>query len=418
MPHPEALLLSSVVRTGDYQALAARGITPALFHAHHDVAEWIIKYIQNNSATPSKRALLQAWPEFVMYKVDDTDHWCDEVHRSHKRQSAIDLMDTALTMIDDGEEDKALATLSSGLTMINAASAGVQNNYDVFDNWEDIYESVSKRVERVSKTGFAGIPTGFQTLDDVTGGLQPGWVSIIAARLGEGKTWSGVKMGYHAAISGARVTYFSLEQPRVQIALRMHGFASRQFANETFNPSSLSRGTGFDLTKYKKFLRKLQGQSRTGSFKINDTSRGRVTTNTIASVIEMDQPQIVFLDYLTLIGTDEDDWRGTAKISADLQAIAGRYQIPIVALSQINRSGIGKPRAEHLSQSDAVGQDADLVVTQQQITKRVTKHFIAKFRHGVGGDSWYSKFSPGTGEFHEVSVEEAGALMDEDQEVD
>lgn len=416
--HPETLLLSAVLRTGEYQVLAAHGITAGMFHVHDHEFQWLENYVARTSKTPSKQAWKSQYPEFSIYKVDDVEHWCEEVKTSHKRQSMIDLMDEVLNHVDAGDEDTALASLEAGVERIRTVTSGINPDFNVFDDWDVIYDSVKDRVDKVAKTGFAGVPTGFSTLDDLTGGLQGGWLCVVAARLGQGKTWTGVRMAYAAAMAGERVTYFSLEQSKLQIAMRVHAFGSRQFSNDVFNPMDLNRGHGFDIQKYKQFLDDMQKHRGNGEFYINDTSRGIVTPSTIASVIQTKQPSIVFVDYLTLLGTTADDWRGTAKLSSELQSVAQRYNVPIVAMSQVNRLGISKepPGAEHLSQADAIGQDADVVLTMTQRSQHVMKMKLAKFRHGPGGGSWNAKFSPGTGEYMEITNDEADDLIEEDQE--
>lgn len=418
--HPEVLLISAVVKSGEYQQLAAHGITLPMFHQSHDEADWMFRYIQRNGKAPSKQALKQAYPDFVLYKVDDTAHWCDEVRKSHKRQSLIDLFDEALDLVDAEDEDAAIEMVQRGVVEVQASSEGVRNDFDVFENWQEVFDNVSARVDRVRASGYAGVPTGFKTLDDLTGGMQPGWFGVIAARLGEGKTWTGIRMGYAAARTGHKVTYFSLEQPRIQIAMRMHAFGAREFAKNPINPMDLNRGRGFDLRDYKQFLRDMRDKRGSGTFKVNDTARGRVTPATIAAVIEIDQPDLVIVDYLTLLGATSDDWRGTARLSSDMQALTHRYNVPVWALSQVNRLGIGKepPGAENLSQADAIGQDADLVMTQKQMSRNVMKHRLAKFRHGIGGDMWYSRFSPGTGEYEEITPDDAKDQIEEDSEED
>lgn len=416
--HVEALLLSAVVRTGEHQQLAASGITSGMFHAHQEEAEWVERFIARNGKAPSKTALRQAFPEFKVWRVDDTAHYCDEVRKEHVRQSLVDLMESSLTYLDANDMDKAISHMETGLRVVQVEQEGVSADFSVFDDWESIYDSVSAKVDKVRNTGWAGIPSGFKTLDDLTGGFQQGWFCVVAARLGQGKTWTGVKIGYTAAMHGHKVAYFSLEQPRVQIAMRVHSFASRQYAKEVFNSMDLNRGKGFDLRAYKKFCQELQAQRGQGDFYINDSSRGVVTPSTIAAIVEKKQPEIIVIDYLTLLGTTGDDWRSTARLSNELQVVAQRYNIPVVALSQVNRLGIGKepPGAEHLSQADAIGQDADMVLTMTQRSKTVNKMRLAKFRHGPGGDTWFAKFSPGTGEYEEITGDQADVLIEADQE--
>lgn len=414
--NPEALLISSVVQTGEYQHLAKHGITSTMFHVYDHEMKWMTDFIQRVSKAPSKAALRQQFPEFVIYKVDDVEHWCDKVREEHKRQSMMDLVDEVLELIDDDDQDAALNALRVGVETIDHTSRGLNADFNVFDEWETVYADVAARVDRVKTHGHAGIPTGFKTLDDLTGGLQGGWFCVLAARLGQGKTWSGVKMSFSAAMAGYNVAYFSLEQSKLQIALRVHAFGSREYAAKAFNPMDLNKGTGFDLMAYKKFLKRMKNERGNGNFYINDTSRGIVTPATIGAVIQQKQPDIVFIDYLTLLGTTSDDWRGTAKLSSELQTIAQKYNVPIVAMSQINRMGISAdpPGAEHLSQADAIGQDADLVLTMMQQSKSVMKMKLAKFRHGSGGGMWYAKFSPGTGEYEEISAADAQDLIDDD----
>lgn len=420
--HPEALLLSALVRTGEYQALAAHGITSSLFHVHDDEMRWVERYIQKTGHGPSKQALKSQFPNLVVYKADDIEHWCEEVRKEHQRQALIDLMSKALEEVDENEDgESALALLQNGVRQIQAETAGMNPDFDVTGDWKEVFEQVSARVDRVRVRGYAGVPTGFDSLDSITGGLQGGWFFVVAARLGQGKTWTGIRMAWAAAMAKHRVTYFSLEQSRFQIALRVHAFASRQYAKQVFDPVDLNRGSGFDLMAYKQFLLDMQkNRGQHGEFFINDTSRGMVTPSTIASVITNKQPDIVFIDYLTLLGTSGDDWRSTAKLSSELQSVAQRYNIPIVALSQVNRLGHGiePPGTEHLSQADAIGQDADGVLTMRQKSAHVMKMLLAKNRHGPGGQSWHAKFSPGTGEYEEIDETTAAAQIESDLEVE
>lgn len=418
--HPEQALISAVLRSGDYQMLASRGITSDMFHAYRDEARWLERYITRNGKAPGKPTFRQKWPEFTIKKVDDTGHWCDEVRQEHIRQSLVDLMDDSLDLLDKDDLESAVQRLQAGLVRVQATAEGMSADYDVFDDWLQTYDTISARVDRVRVSGWAGVPSGFPTLDAITGGWQDGWFGVVAARLGQGKTWSGVRMGCAAAFTQHRTAYFSLEQSRHQIAMRVYSFASKQYGREVFNSLDLSRGKGFDIRNLKEFLQELRGNVGDGKFVVNDSSRGTITPLTIAATIEQKQPDICFIDYLTLMQASGDDWRATARLSADLQGVAQRYNVPIVAMSQVNRLGISKepPGAEHLSQADAIGQDADVVLTMMQRSKHVMKMKLAKFRHGPGGVTWFCRFSPGTGQYDEINGDEADAQIERDNEED
>jgi replicative DNA helicase len=125
----------------------------------------------------------------------------------------------------------------------------------------------------------------------------------------------------------------------------------------------------------------------------------------------------VFIDYLTLMSTGGDDWKAIANLSAELKGIAMHYQVPIVAAAQINRMAIGNdvPGPEHLAGADAIGQDADCVVTMKQMSAHLIKMRLAKFRHGSDGQTWMNEFRPNTGMFDEVSGGRADEIIEEDK---
>jgi replicative DNA helicase len=213
------------------------------------------------------------------------------------------------------------------------------------------------------------------------------------------------------------VQYDALEQSRAQIAMRTHSFLSSEYGKQTFRSMDLMNGKDFDLKSYKEFLTGLKSHTA-GKFFVNDTSRGRLNPSMIAAQIERNKPNVVFIDYLTLMNTGGDDWKAIANLSAELKGIAMHYQIPIIAAAQINRMAIGNdvPGPEHLAGADAIGQDADCVITMKQMSAHVIKMRLAKFRHGSDGQTWLNEFRPNSGKFDEISSQRADEITQEDKE--
>lgn len=420
MAHPEALLISSVLRSQDHITPMINGMNSELFHVHSEEWNWIERYITRRKRTPSKAAFKSRFPHATIYKANDVEHFCDEVKESHMQWVLMDLMDGTATAIEQGSGlENIVADMSHDLIALQAQVLGAAGSTDIVDNWQPVYDEVASRVDRVKKHGMAGLPTGFQTLDQRLGGIYPGHYWVVAARLGQGKTWTAIRMACAAMYEGYRVQYFSLEQSRAQIAMRAHSFFSSKYGKEVFRNLDLGKGESFSLMDYKKFLRKLP-QQIDGAFFVNDTSRGRVNPTTIAASIETNRPDIVFVDYLTLMDRPSDDWQGVASLSNAMQQLAQRYQVPVVVLSQINRSGINRepPGPEHISQSDAIGHDADGILTMKQMSDHVMKMRLAKYRHGQDGFKWWVRFTPNSGEMEEVTGDEAQDLMDLDGEDD
>jgi replicative DNA helicase len=289
---------------------------------------------------------------------------------------------------------------------------------DVLTSWQETYDDVLVRVERAAQNGSSGIPTGVDSLDFVTGGLQPGWLVTVAARLGIGKTWSLIRFAYGAVTAGFNVLYFSLEQHRHQIAMRLQGLAASDLGYQ-LNPSQLSQGIGLDAGVYRTILEEME-QTISGKFYVNDAARGRVNVKTVAAAIEAKQPDIVLIDYLTLLQTyGADKWQGVAQLSGDLKVMAEEYGVPIVVASQLNRMGTGRdPGAEHISQSDSIGQDSDLIITLTDYTQHLRKMKVVKNRHGQSGTSWFMHFDPAAGVFEEINGNLAEKIEVQDRDED
>lgn len=416
----EQMLISAVIRQGDNKTPILAGCSPKWFTNFQDEWKWVIRYIERHRKCPSEALFTSKYPEFNLVDSDDVEFCVEDLREEYLRRSIVNYSEDVIDKIVDENYTKVIDLvdeLQSNLIKLQADVEGVSNESDIVDDWELAYNEASRRLERAEEYGQSGIPTGFTTLDLATNGPQAGDYWIVAARLGQGKTWALLRMACNAVYHGFTVQYDALEQSRTQIAMRAHSFLSSQNAKDTFHSSDLMKGQNFDLIKYKKFLKSLKSEL-SGKFLVNDTSRGRVTPSTIAAQIERNHPDIVFIDYITLMSSQAGDWQAIAALSAELKGIAMKYEIPIVAAAQINRTSLGNPNdmpgAEHLSGSDGIGQDADLVMTMKQMSRSVIKMKIAKYRHGMDGQEWFTEFKPNSGIFVEISGDDAYDLMDED----
>ena len=419
--NPEIYLISSILRDEDMIDAYKLGITTQQFHACPDEWEWLEKYYLKHRKTPSKVAFKQQFPEFSIKTVNDTQHYSSEVRKNHARMSLTMTMRDVADFIADGDIDSAVKTMHSSIVSISSAMGDGTNDSDIITSWQDTFEEVEKRVDRVSQHGMAGIPTGFTTLDERTGGPQPGHVWIVGARLGQGKSWTMMRMATAAIIDGYNVQYNALEQTRAEVAMRVHTFISSEVGKELFQNLDLMQGRNFNIKAYKDFLKSMK-TTINGRMHVSDTSRGKVSPLTIASQIERNKPDIVFIDYLTLMEKSGDgDWKSIARLSGEIKNLAMQYQVPIVAAAQLNRvNGMTKEPAgpEALAQSDSIGQDADSVITMRMTSPSVIQMKLAKYRHGLSGFKWYCQFQPTAGIFKEVSYDRANELKDEDDEKD
>ena len=413
----EGLLISAVLRQQDHRTPLMEGVEKDWFLTYFSEWEWIQNYINRHHKAPSKSLFKVTFPDFVIMKADDVEYCITEVKNSFLRRSLLTLIDFSVEKIKGGEEVRTIINDAQRTLMdLQVRSEGSRNECDVLDDWQHTYNEVARRYERVQERGMAGVPTGFASLDNLTGGPQAGDYWIVAARLGQGKTWTLIRMASSAIYKGMTVQYDALEQSRAQIAMRTHSFLSSAHAKSSFRSMDLMHGQNFDLKEYKEFLGNLKDEIK-GKLIVNDTSRGRLNPSMIAAQIERNKPDIVFIDYLTLMNTGGDDYKAIANLSAEMKGIAMHYQVPIVAAAQLNRMAIGNDiaGAEHLAGADAIGQDADCVITMKQMSAHVIKMKLAKFRHGSDGQMWFNEFRPNSGKFDEISGQEAEEIMDEDK---
>lgn len=416
---PEQLLISSIINDSDVHLAFTAHITDDMFRAYDTEWEWLSDYYRKYKATPSREAFRLSFPSFKIKDVHDTRYYADEVRKGHAKRLLTKSMSETADYIAQGKIDDAVQLMGSSVVKV-AGAIGSSNNGDIVTMFDDVLQDVEQRVQRVRDTGYSGIPTGFPTLDKRTGGPQPGDLWIVGARLGEGKSFTMQAMATAALLNGYVVQFDALEQSRAQVAMRIHTMLSTQVGRELYRTTDLMQGRNFNLVKYKKFVRGLRKQLD-GKLHVNDSTRGRIGIMGIAAQIEQTQPDIVFVDYLTLLDKKGNEHQDIAAVASGLLGVAQEYKIPVIAANQLNRQhGLGRDNAgpEALSGSDAIGQDATAVITIKQTSSLTLQMKMAKFRNGPAGYKWYSHFDPDHGIFKEVDYQEMLDLKDRAKALD
>jgi hypothetical protein len=425
--HPELILISALVNTGATALIAKHGIDSSWFHTYDEEWAFIYRYMRRHNRLPS-RQLVKIKTKLNLLQVDDVEYAIETALKAHVEASLVKIIGQATASLGESEPnaDAIMGKLRAGITTIQNATSGERREHDIVADWEDAYEYVKGAQARTATSGISGVPFGFKTLDGETGGAQPGEVWVVAARLGQGKSWTLLRMAAAALCAGNRVQFDAMEMNKTQVALRIHALLSGSSGQAVFSASDLRSGS-VNLVAYKKFLRdklpKLIGPG--GNLLVNDTSRGRVTPMSVSAQIERNNPTINYLDYITLMSASEtpgrmnhrEQWQAIAAISSELTGMAMQYEIPIVVAAQINRLGIGKgaPGVEALSGSDAIGHDATGVITMKRLSEHVMLMKLAKYRNGRDGFSWYCEFATNSGRYEEIDKDKAMDLIAQDK---
>jgi len=209
-----------------------------------------------------------------------------------------------------------------------------------------------------------GVPTGFRDLDELTNGLHPGQLVIIAARPALGKSTLALDFARHASVRYNQPTiFFSLEMGKSEIAMRL-------LAAESSVPlSNMRKGTvaNNDWTA----IAATRGRIAEAPLYIDD-SPNMTLVEIRAKCRRLKQRvglKLVVIDYLQLMTSGkrvENRQQEVSEFSRALKLLAKELQVPVVALSQLNRGPEQrtdkKPALSDLRESGSLEQDADMVI--------------------------------------------------------
>jgi replicative DNA helicase len=415
-------LISAVLRTQNSHQLNEFGINESYFHGYPEEAKFLFGHIARNRRVPSKALFRSEYPEFRILIVDDVAYYSDAVRQRHARTALTEVLSRASEALRCNDLDSAIRITYEG-SINTAAKAKKSYDTDIIDDWEKIFLETKARKDRYDDTGFAGIPTGFTTIDERTGGYQPGQFIVISARLGDGKSWSLLRMATSALMAGCTVQFDALEMSRTEVSYRIHAFLSSSVGRNVFSNINLAQGKEIDLVEYKHFLRDLRKnlqnkKDSSGKLHVADSSRGRISILDIQAQIERNRPDILFVDYITLMSMKGDgDWSSIAKLTNELKQLAAYYKIPVIVAAQLNRNAVGGKEPggpEDLGRGDSIGQDADQVYSQRLMSSRTLLIKCVKNRHGLSQFKIYCEFNPSKGVFQEVTKDIFDNIRDED----
>jgi len=228
-----------------------------------------------------------------------------------------------------------------------------------------VFERIDHLYHRDNPSDVTGVPTGYTRIDQMTSGLQSGDLIIIAARPSMGKTALALNIAEHVAVdNGLPVAIFSMEMSSTQLAMRMLGSIARVDQHKM--------RTG-------KLNDKEWGELSDAMAKLHETplfidEGGALTALEVRARARRLKRQysklgLIVIDYLQLMAaSSQGENRATeiSEISRSLKAMAKELDVPVVALSQLNRAVDQRPDRRpvmsDLRESGAIEQDADVIM--------------------------------------------------------
>ena len=304
-----------------------------------------------------------------------------------------DIADTALT--PSGHESKHLLEMAEQ-KIYAIADQGTRRTSSYVSMREMLPQAIDRLNEICNREDdITGVPTAFEKFDDMTAGLQPSDLIIVAGRPAMGKTTFAMNIAENAALrKGTPVAIFSMEMSAMQLVMRMFSSLG-QIDQNRMRTGRLSDQDWVNLRSALEILNKaeiyIDETPSLSPTEIRARARRLKRENNIGLVV---------VDYLQLMQVpDNKENRATeiGEISRGLKALARELNIPVIALSQLNRSLEQRPNKRpvmaDLRESGAIEQDADLIVfiyrdeiyNEDSADKGKAEIIIGKHRNGATG---------------------------------
>ncbi|MGI9344487.1 MAG: replicative DNA helicase [Gammaproteobacteria bacterium] len=313
-------------------------------------------------------------------------------------------------LIQAGNEIAASAYQTEGRPIAELVDAAERKVFEIaeqgqrrgsgFVHLRDVLPATIDQIDErhQNQQAITGLATGFNQFDEMTAGLQKGDLIIVAGRPSMGKTTLALNIAENAALNPSRpqpTAVFSMEMSTEQLALRMISSLGR------VNQAHLRNGR-FGDDDWPRINAAIQMMSEAPMY-IDDTP-AMTPTEIRARARRLKRQhglELIVVDYLQLMqvaGSAENRATEISEISRSLKALARELEVPIIALSQLNRSveqrTEKKPIMSDLRESGAIEQDADLIlfIYREEVYDKDTPRKgmadinIAKQRNGPVGE--------------------------------
>jgi replicative DNA helicase len=263
------------------------------------------------------------------------------------------------TLLDEAE--------SKVFSIAEAGSRGTKGFVSLQPLLTEAVTRIDELYHRDNPSDITGVATGFADLDQKTSGLQAGDLIIVAGRPSMGKTAFALNIGESVAIDlGLPVAVFSMEMGGAQLAMRMIGSVGKLDQHKV----RTGRLTDEDWPKLTHAIQKMQNaQMFIDETPALSTLELRARARRLAR--QCGKLGLIIVDYLQLMsggnnGSGENRATEVAEISRSLKALAKELDVPVIALSQLNRSLEQRPNKRpvmsDLRESGSLEQDADLIL--------------------------------------------------------
>ena len=357
----ELQVLNKILKDKNDSILQLNNITRDYFDEYIEEYDWIMNHKSQYGNIPDIETFLGAFQDFDVINISEsTEYLVSSFKEEYLYRQAVPIIQTLADKLQTNSYE-AVDYLKAKLPELKVD--GVVKGTDIISQAKERYEEWKETKEN-QDSHF--IPTGFEELDEIIGGLHCGEeLLVLFARTGIGKTWVAIKMLEHCWKMNKRVGLFEPEMSASRIGYR--------FDTIHQHISSKALYKGEDIQGYEKYISKLS-QSTIPFYVTHPKDFNKaVTVSKLKSWCENNKLDVLAIDGISYL-TDERRQKGDNKttaltnISEDLMQLSIDLGIPVIVIVQSNRGGAINEdlQLENIRDSDGIAYNASIVISIQQ----------------------------------------------------
>lgn len=354
-------VLNKILRDKDASIITLNNLTSDYFSEYPEEFWFIKEHLDEYGCLPDMETFVSKFEDFELIEVNEpTSYLLEELNNDRVRRELTENYNRLRPLLMSGEKEdteKALTILKEAAE--KSASLVSLNCVNILEDTSR-YDSYLDRLENYDKYF---IKTGFDELDALIGGWDvKEELATIVARTGMGKSWLLLKCASAAAKQGKTVGIYSGEMSENKVGYRLDTLMGN------FSNGALIHGGASVKNEYRKYLDNLQENVPGKIFVLTPQMiNGPAGVSALRAFVEKYNLDILFVDQHSLL---DDDRKGktpvekASNISKDLKLLQVIKQIPIISVSQQNRSTVeGKAfDTTQVAQSDRIVQDSTIVI--------------------------------------------------------
>ena len=367
----QAQFLNYLLQTHDSSLLTLNNLTNEFFTDYKDEYDFISNHLSTYGNIPDLTTFVAQFPNFDVFQVNEPPSYLiDKLYEDRNSRKLATLFNKIREEFNIGDINSAMDIYLS--SMPDIAQAKHIESVDILRDTSR-YDAYIDRTEDWKKYF---VKTGFNELDQIIGGWdRQEELATIVARSNMGKSWILIKCACAAAEQGLRVGIYSGEMSERKVGYRIDTLIGH------ISNTALTKGNREIQNDYKNFLDSLP-KKYPGVMKVLTPNMvgGPAGVTVLRAFIEKDNLDILFVDQHSLLEDDrhaKNPVEKASNISKDLKNLQVLKQIPIISVSQQNRTstenGVG---LEHVAQSDRIAQDSTIVLFFEQKDGIIKMHLV------------------------------------------